>query len=160
MEQRELDGIRLLRQVPAITELSLLDDQGREQLRISRQAWTGSAATSTSPPKTPKTGGRQQGLYGLVNFRRGSEPFMTLSVAGARREAGVSVAEVNLTHIWDVVNQIHVGRSGRALGGRPRPADRPPRHQPALRNTDSRGWRRSVPRARRPALPEQACRAR
>ena len=38
MEQRELDGIRLLRQVPAITELTLLDDKGREQLRISRQA--------------------------------------------------------------------------------------------------------------------------
>ena len=31
MEQRELDGIRLLRQVPAITELSLLDDQGRDR---------------------------------------------------------------------------------------------------------------------------------
>ena len=38
LEQRELDGRRLLRQVPAITELALLDNEGREQLRISRQA--------------------------------------------------------------------------------------------------------------------------
>jgi len=36
MDQRELDGIRLLRQVPAITELTLLDDQGREQLGPNR----------------------------------------------------------------------------------------------------------------------------
>ena len=52
--------------------------------------------------------------YGPVKFRHGTEPFMTLAVAGARRDAGVSVAEVNLTFIWDVVNQIHVGRTGRA----------------------------------------------
>jgi len=38
MEQRELDAIRLLRQVPAITELALWDDKGREQLHVSRQA--------------------------------------------------------------------------------------------------------------------------
>ena len=37
-DQRELDGRRLLRQVPAIAELALLDGQGRERLRISRQA--------------------------------------------------------------------------------------------------------------------------
>jgi signal transduction histidine kinase/CheY-like chemotaxis protein len=53
-------------------------------------------------------------FYGPVYFRRGTEPFMTLAMAGSRREAGVSVAEVNLTHIWDVVNQIRVGRKGRA----------------------------------------------
>ena len=52
--------------------------------------------------------------YGPVYFRRGTEPFMTLAMAGARRDAGVSVAEVNLTHIWDVVNQIRVGQNGRA----------------------------------------------
>ena len=28
---------------------------------------------------------------------------MTLAMAGARRDAGVSVAEVNLKFIWDVV---------------------------------------------------------
>jgi signal transduction histidine kinase/CheY-like chemotaxis protein len=39
---------------------------------------------------------------------------MTLAMAGSRRDAGVSVAEVNLTHIWDVVNHIRVGNGGRA----------------------------------------------
>jgi signal transduction histidine kinase/CheY-like chemotaxis protein len=123
MEQRELDGIRLLRQVPAITELSLLDDQGREQLRLSRQAMDRVGGnTDFSADERFKEAIVNKIYYGPVKFRHGTEPFMTLAVAGARRDAGVSVVEVNLTFIWDVVNQIHVGRTGKAYvvdaGGR------------------------------------------
>src|SRR2546427_748838 len=39
---------------------------------------------------------------------------MTLAIAGTRRDAGVSVAEVNLKLIWDVVSQIKVGERGHA----------------------------------------------
>jgi signal transduction histidine kinase len=39
---------------------------------------------------------------------------MTLALAGTRRESGVSVAEVNLKLIWDVVSQIKVGDRGDA----------------------------------------------
>ena len=114
-EQRELDGRRLLRQVPAIAELALLDSEGREQLRISRQAMdqVGSNADFSTEDKF-KAAIANKVFYGPVYFRRGTEPFMTLAMAGSRRDAGVSVAEVNLTHIWDVVNQIRVGRNGRA----------------------------------------------
>ena len=52
--------------------------------------------------------------YGPVYFRRESEPYMTLSLAGTRRDAGVSVAEVNLKLIWEVVSQIKVGERGQA----------------------------------------------
>src|SRR5262249_7711440 len=52
--------------------------------------------------------------YGPVYFRRESEPYMTLSLAGARRDSGVTVAEVNLKLIWDVVSQIRVGEHGYA----------------------------------------------
>src|SRR5262245_52888811 len=40
---------------------------------------------------------------------------MTLAMAGARRDAGVSVAEANLKFIWDVVSQIKVGKKGQAF---------------------------------------------
>ena len=114
-EQRELDGRRLLRQVPAIAELALLDSEGREQLRISRQAMdqVGSNADFSTEDKF-KAAIANKVFYGPVYFRRGTEPFMTLAMAGSRRDAGVSVAEVNLTLIWDVVNQIRVGHNGRA----------------------------------------------
>src|SRR5437588_2025038 len=39
---------------------------------------------------------------------------MTVALAGTRRDAGVSVAEVNLKLIWDVVSQIKVGQRGHA----------------------------------------------
>jgi len=52
--------------------------------------------------------------YGPVYFRRESEPYMSLSLAGTRRDAGVSITEVNLKFIWDVVSQIKVGERGRA----------------------------------------------
>jgi hypothetical protein len=53
--------------------------------------------------------------YGPVYFRRESEPYMTLARTGTRRDAGVSVAEVNLKLIWDVVSQIKVGNRGQAV---------------------------------------------
>src|SRR5258707_10683738 len=39
---------------------------------------------------------------------------MTLSLAGTRKDAGVSIAEVNLKLIWEVVSQIKVGERGPA----------------------------------------------
>src|SRR5436190_17796971 len=38
IDQRRFDGLRLLRQVPAITELAQLDSAGVEQLKVSRLA--------------------------------------------------------------------------------------------------------------------------
>src|SRR5262249_28608890 len=38
LEQRRFDYLRLLRQVPAVTEVSQLSPAGREQLRVSRLA--------------------------------------------------------------------------------------------------------------------------
>src|SRR5438270_7571535 len=38
IDQRKFDYVRLLRQVPAITELIQLDDAGKEQLKVSRLA--------------------------------------------------------------------------------------------------------------------------
>jgi signal transduction histidine kinase len=115
-EQRRFDALRLLRQVPAITELSQLDADGREQLRVSRLA-TDVVGSGTDFSKEPKfTEALAHKVYfGSVYFRRGSEPHMTLAVAGARRAAGVSVAEVNLRFIWDVVSQIKVGNHGYAF---------------------------------------------
>jgi signal transduction histidine kinase len=115
LEQRRFDGLRLLRQVPAITELSQLDATGHEQLRVSRLAMdvVGSQIDFSKDPKFTEAVAHKV-YYGPVYFRRESEPYMTLSLAGTRRDAGVSVAEVNLKLIWDVVSQIKVGEHGRA----------------------------------------------
>src|SRR5918998_3832813 len=116
IEQRRFDGLRLLRQVPAITELSMADASGKEQLRVSRLAMdvVGSGIDLSKEPKFTETVARKV-YYGPVYFRRESEPYMTLALAGTRRDAGVSIAEVNLKLIWDVVSKIRVGERGRAF---------------------------------------------
>jgi HAMP domain-containing protein len=115
IEQRRFDALRLLRQVPAITELAQLDATGKERLRVSRLAMdvVASGADFSNDPKFTEAVARKV-YYGPVYFRRESEPYMTLAIAGARRDAGVSIAEVNLKLIWDVVSQIKVGEHGHA----------------------------------------------
>jgi signal transduction histidine kinase/DNA-binding response OmpR family regulator len=116
LEQRRFDALRLLRQVPAVTELAQVDAEGKERLRISRLAMDviGSGTDLSREPKFTEAVAKKV-YYGPVYFRRESEPYMTLAVAGARRDAGVTLAEVNLKLIWDVISQIKVGANGRAF---------------------------------------------
>jgi two-component system, NtrC family, sensor kinase len=115
VEQRRFDYVRLLRQVPAITELVQLDSQGREQLKVSRLAMdvVGSNADYADDPRFREAQGRRI-WYSPVHFRKESEPYMTIAVARSGRQAGVTLAEVNLKLIWDVVTGIRLGRTGYA----------------------------------------------
>src|SRR5712672_407828 len=115
IEDRRFDALRLLKQVPAITELAQVDSTGIERLRVSRLAMdsvSGTVDLSKDPKFTEAVANKV--YYGPVYFRRESEPYMTLSLAGTRKDAGVSIAEVNLKLIWDVVSQIKVGERGHA----------------------------------------------
>ena len=115
IEQRRFDALRLLRQVPAITELAQVDSTGKERLRVSRLAMdvVDCGLDLSKDPKFTEAVAHKV-YYGPVYFRRESEPYMTLSLAGTRKDAGVSIAEVNLKLIWDVVSQIKVGERGHA----------------------------------------------
>ncbi|MEY9701691.1 hypothetical protein ABIF50_004126 [Bradyrhizobium diazoefficiens] len=115
IEQRRFDALRLLRQVPGITELAQVDSSGKERLRVSRLAMDAidSGIDLSGDPKFTEAVAHKV-YYGPVYFRRDSEPYMTLALAGARKDAGVSIAEVNLKLIWDVVSQIKVGEHGNA----------------------------------------------
>ncbi|MEK7715310.1 MAG: cache domain-containing protein, partial [candidate division NC10 bacterium] len=116
MDQRRVDYLRLLRQAPSITEISHLDAEGREQLRVSRLAMdvVGSGDDLSREPKFREAKAGKI-YYGPVYFRKESEPYMTIAMAGTGQEAGVTVAEVNLKFIWDVVSQIKVGKAGHAF---------------------------------------------
>jgi two-component system, NtrC family, sensor kinase len=115
LEQRRIDALRLLKQVPAITELSQLNPSGLEQIRVSRLA-TDVVESNGDYSGDPKfIDARAHGrYYSPVYFRYESEPYMTLALAGTRADAGVSVAEVNLKFIWEVISHIKVGEGGQA----------------------------------------------
>ncbi len=114
LEQRRVDFLRLMRQVPAITELSHLDPQGREQLRVSRLAMdvVGSGQDFSQDPRFVEAR-KGRTWFGPVYFRKESEPYMTIAMS--QSGGGVTVAEVNLKFIWDVVSQIKVGQTGKAF---------------------------------------------
>lgn len=112
-DQRRFDALRLLRQVPAITELSQLDAQGKELLKVSRLAMdvVGSGTDYSGEAKFRETVAKKV-YYGPVYMRRESEPYMTLGMAGSRWDAGVSLVELNLKPMWDIVRQTKVGERG------------------------------------------------
>src|SRR6476659_3112922 len=118
IEQRRFDALRLLKQVPAVTELAQVDSTGKERIRVSRidiNTVDSGIDLSKDPKFTDAVANKV--YYGPVYFRRESEPYMTLSLAGTRKDAGVSIAEVNLKLIRELVSRIKVGASGQAYGG-------------------------------------------
>jgi beta-lactamase regulating signal transducer with metallopeptidase domain len=112
-EQRRFDALRLLRQAPAITELSHLDAEGKEFIKVSRLAMdvVGSGTDYSKEAKFTETVAKKI-YYGPVYMRRESEPYMTLGMAGWRSDAGVSVVELNLKPMWDIVQHTKVGDGG------------------------------------------------
>jgi beta-lactamase regulating signal transducer with metallopeptidase domain len=112
-EVLRFDALRLLRMAPAITELSQLDAQGKELIKVSRLAMdvVGSGTDYSSEAKFTETLAKKI-YYGPVYMRRESEPYMTLGMAGRRYDAGASVVELNLKPMWDIVQQTKVGDRG------------------------------------------------
>jgi GAF domain-containing protein/nitrogen-specific signal transduction histidine kinase/HAMP domain-containing protein len=114
-DERRLQFLLLLRQVPAITGLSQLDADGREQLKVSRIALdaVGSEADFSHDPAFTEALAHKA-WFSPVYFRQGSEPYLTLALAGPGRRPGVTVAEINLKLIWDVIIALRIGQSGYA----------------------------------------------
>jgi signal transduction histidine kinase/CheY-like chemotaxis protein len=123
LDEWRFDLVRLLHQEPPIMEFTKIDASGRERLRVSRVAPDVVNSLADLSGGTPFVGAVSSKVYyGPVDFRVGSEPYMTLALAGVRRDAGVSVVTVNLKFIRDVILQLKLGAGGRAYvvdaGGR------------------------------------------
>jgi adenylate cyclase len=115
-ERHRFDVLRLLRQVPAVVEVTLVDGNGIERLHVSRvdPDVVNSAIDRANDPAV--IGARSGHIwYGPVTLHEGSEPHMTVAVAGAREINGITVAVINLKLIWDVISAIHIGASGDAF---------------------------------------------
>ena len=114
-EEWRFDVVRMLRQAPAVTEVAQLDAAGREQFRISRYAKDvieSHVDYSRDPVFVQAMANKV--YYGPVYLVEGSEPHMTIAVAGTGHDHGVIVGQVNLKFIWEVVSQIKPDTRGRA----------------------------------------------
>lgn len=115
LHQRYLDFVKLLRQAPAISEVSWLDAKGREQLKISRHGMD-RIRKGIDRSKDPSFASAKHGktYFGPVYFKKKTEPYVTIGIPVQRPDTGVIVAEVNLTFVWEVISRIRVGRTGYA----------------------------------------------
>ena len=91
--------------MPAITDLTLLDGEGRERLFVSRVNMDRiDTRTDRSGDAAVQAALACGVLYGPVYLRRDTEPFVSVALAASRREAGVVLAAANLKFTRDVVS--------------------------------------------------------
>ncbi|HET9580159.1 MAG TPA: ATP-binding protein [Usitatibacter sp.] len=114
LEERRDEYHRMMKLVPAITEVSNVAPEGREQLRVSRAALDEIGTGRDLAKLEAFTGARANApFYSAAFFREGSIPRITLAVRDAGNINGaVTLVELNLKFVGDVVGQIRVGRNG------------------------------------------------
>jgi class 3 adenylate cyclase/HAMP domain-containing protein len=113
LEQHHADYVQLLNQVPAVSQLTLLDQNGREQLRLSRTAIAvGSKADLSRDVSFTETMAR--GVSYAPAFFQGSRPLMSIakSHSGSDPGAAVTVAEIDLGLLSDFLGDAQVGKTG------------------------------------------------
>jgi signal transduction histidine kinase/HAMP domain-containing protein len=115
VELRRIEFLKLLRQAPEVTDISQLDASGHEQIAVSRLGMDNvSSSKDRSQEPAFLNARRGQAWFGPVYFRKETEPYMTVSLRSGGDKGPVTVAEVNLKFIWDVVSRIKIGEKGKA----------------------------------------------
>ena len=115
VELRRIEFLKLLRQVPDVTDIAQVDAAGHEQVAVSRLGMD-SVASGKDRSNEPafRNARRGQAWFGPVYFRKETEPYMTIAVRSGGDKAPVTIADVNLKFIWDVVSRIKIGEKGKA----------------------------------------------
>ena len=113
VEQQRIESLRLLRNTPAITELTHLGADGKESLFVSRLAMdqVGRGTDFANDVRFIEAM-KKQTYVGPVHFPKPGEPY--ISIAVARGGTGVTLAEVSVKKVWDMVASIKVGETGYA----------------------------------------------
>ena len=115
VELRRIEFLKLLRQAPEVTDIVQLDAAGRELIAVSRLGMDVVASGKDRSQEPAFRGAKRgQAWFGPVYFRKETEPYMTIAIRSGGASGPVTVAEVNLKFIWDVVTRIKIGDKGKA----------------------------------------------
>src|SRR5438105_11523171 len=115
VELRRIEFLKLLRQAPEVTDIAQLDATGHEQIAVSRLGMDSvSSGKDRSQEPAFQNAKRGQSWFGPVYFRKETEPYMTIAIRSGGDKGPVTVADVNLKFIWDVVARIKIGDKGKA----------------------------------------------
>jgi len=115
IELRRIEFLKLLRQAPEVTDIAQIDAAGREQIAVSRLGMDvpGSGKDRSQEPAF-RNARRGKPWFGPVYFRKETEPYLTIAIRSGGDNGPVTVADVNLKFIYDVVSRIKIGEEGKA----------------------------------------------
>ena len=115
IELRRIEFLKLLRQAPEVTDIAQTDGTGIEQIAVSRLGMDVlRSGRDRSQEPAVRNARRGAPWFGPVYFRKDTEPYLTISIRPGSDTGPVTIAEVNLKFIWDVVSKIRVGEKGKA----------------------------------------------
>ena len=115
VELRRIEFLKLLRQVPDITDIAQISSSGREQVLVSRLGMDNiNSGKDRSQEPAFRGAKRGQTWFGEVYFRKETEPYMTIALRSQGDDGPLTIADVNLKFIWDVVSRIRIGEKGKA----------------------------------------------
>ncbi|PDT73110.1 adenylate/guanylate cyclase domain-containing protein [Bradyrhizobium sp. C9] len=113
IELRRADYAQLLGQVPAVNQLTLINGQGREMLRLSRQTVTLNSNADLSRDLRFTEAVERGTAYAPAYFRD-ERPYMSIGEQHSGFNAGVTVAEIDLRFLDDYFGDSQVGRTAYA----------------------------------------------
>jgi len=115
IELRRIEFLKLLRQAPEVTDIAQVDSAGREQIAVSRLGMDNiNSGKDRSQEPAVRNAKRGQPWFGPVYFKKETEPYMTIAIRSGSDTGPVTIADVNLKFIWDVVSRIKIGEKGKA----------------------------------------------
>jgi signal transduction histidine kinase len=115
IKQRQLEFFKLQRQVQAITDIAQIDAQGKERISVSRLGMNVMDSGADRSGELAFKGAKpDRTWFGPVSFRKETEPYMSIAVRAKGNAGEVTVADVNLKFIWDVITRIKIGKRGKA----------------------------------------------
>lgn len=119
LEKRRADYASLLHQVAVVNQLFQLNGEGREVLRVSRQS-TATGGNADLSRDMRFTDAVTRGVSYAPAWFADRTPLMSISVAHSGFNAGVTVAEIDLSFLSDFLSDAQVGKAAFAYVVDPR----------------------------------------
>jgi class 3 adenylate cyclase/HAMP domain-containing protein len=110
LDKRRADYSQLLQQVAVISQLYQLNGDGREVLRVSRQSTT-TGSNSDLARDIRFTEAVARGVSYAPAWFVDRTPYMSISVAHSGFNAGVTVAEIDLSFLSDYLSDSQLGKA-------------------------------------------------
>lgn len=113
--QKRISEVSFLAQIPAITQVTLLDQNGRERFHSSTSSPdVFDSLTDHSMTEAFRQAKPGQPYRSQIQFKNQVQPYMVIAMTVGPQDAGITIVELNLEFLLEGVSRIKIGESGYA----------------------------------------------